>query len=157
MEVVNYKKGDVIFRENTWDLNIYIVEEGSVGVYLKHGTEREYLLNELQPGYWFGEKAVLEMRKRSTTAIALSDCQLYRIEGNEFEDLIRLRPEAVLDIYVDLCQNLRRLSARQEEARSVINDYLKNEGAQVTSSSGLRSKIMGMISDYYKGSRRLRG
>src|SRR5262252_2723953 len=79
VEQTNYKQGDTIFNERDRGDALYVVETGSVRIWVRDEDLKEVTLAELQPGEFFGELAVLDRGERSTSATALVDTHLHRL------------------------------------------------------------------------------
>ena len=64
VEQVNYKGGEVIFHEYDIGDALYVVEEGSVRIWVTDEDLKQVTLTELNPGQFFGEMAVLDRGQR---------------------------------------------------------------------------------------------
>jgi len=71
--------GTVVIREGDPADDLFVVASGTVRV-----SAREELLGALAPGDHFGEIGVLERLPRTATVTASTDCELYRIGGEDF-------------------------------------------------------------------------
>ena len=65
-----YKKGQIILKEKSFELAIYDVMLGRVGVYMNYGTPEERLVVEIEAGDFLNVISFLETRPRNTTAVA---------------------------------------------------------------------------------------
>ena len=74
----SYPKGTVIFREEDLRDNAYIIESGQVEISTRRG-DRTIPLVRLGAGEVFGETALLGKGKRSATAIAVEDTEVFTI------------------------------------------------------------------------------
>src|SRR6184192_1934816 len=79
IDQVNYKAGEVIFNEHDRGDALYVLEEGSVRIWVTDEDVQPVTLAELQPGEFFGELAVLDRGARSTNATAIIDTELHRL------------------------------------------------------------------------------
>ena len=68
VEQVNYNAGEVIFHEYDIGDALYVVEEGSVRIWVTDEDLQQVTLTELNPGQFFGEMAVLDRGQRSSSA-----------------------------------------------------------------------------------------
>ena len=71
VEQVNYKSGEVIFHEYDTGDALYVIEEGSVRIWVTDEDVQQVTLAELNPGQFFGELAVLDRGQRSSSASSL--------------------------------------------------------------------------------------
>ena len=66
-----FKKGQIILKEKSFELAVYDVMLGRVGVYMNYGTPEERLVVEIEAGDFLNVISFLETRPRNTTAVAL--------------------------------------------------------------------------------------
>src|SRR2546425_5252912 len=85
MVKVSYKAGDTIFLANEPGDALYVVDSGSVRIWMRDGDANEVTLSELEPGDFFGEMSVLDGGKRSASATALLGSTLHCLRRKEFE------------------------------------------------------------------------
>jgi len=86
------KAGTVIFRQGDSESHFYIIEEGRVGIFIdKDGKVTK--VTELGPGDSFGEFALLSGDKRSASAQALTDLQVFKISTEGFDELLAQLPD----------------------------------------------------------------
>lgn len=71
--------GTVVIREGDAADDLFVIVSGTVRV-----SAREESLGELGPGNHFGEIGVIEHLPRTATITAVTDCELYRIAGDDF-------------------------------------------------------------------------
>ena len=133
------KKGDVIFREGTWKLEMYCVLSGKVGIYANYESPDEQLLTELSAGKYFGEMGVIEARARSATAIALEDTELEVIDSDNLMEFFENSPEKIVGILQNMTSRLRELSASYVDACEKISEYVEAENV---SKPSLWQKLM---------------
>lgn len=99
---VDFKKGEVVFREGEPADNMYVVLQGEVEVLLKG----EPLGAEL-PGGILGEMAMINAKHRSATAVALQKSTLARINREQFRQSIIKNPDCALHVMAVLANRLR--------------------------------------------------
>ncbi|GAB3882393.1 cyclic nucleotide-binding domain-containing protein [Spirosoma agri] len=103
MNEVTYHEGQEIFAKGETGTSLFIIYDGEVGIY--DGSEQ---LATFLKGGFFGELALLDAEPRSATAIALTDASTFRIDQDDFYDLMEERGEVLQNIVRALCQRLRR-------------------------------------------------
>ena len=94
----NFKKGDIIFKENSAGDWVYVVLSGTVEI-SKTANEKKFVVAELHEGEVFGELSFLGGIRRTATAIALEDVvlglqNLIRKPGQATNFQVRLRSGA---------------------------------------------------------------
>lgn len=146
-EILYFKKGDIIFREGEFGMNMFDILYGSVAVYSKFGTENEQLLTTLMEEDFFGEMGLVEARPRSATAVALEDCAVKRIDAENFGSYFKEKPAQVLAIMQHMSNRIRELSDDYLEACKTISEYLEESGAKVKSES-LLARMMKFVGVY---------
>lgn len=98
-----YKSGDVVFTEGSFSENVYFVSSGSfeiVSFNLKYQNSKQ--LRVLKAGEHFSELSVLTKRKHGTSAFALEDSSLVRIEASSFFDILKEFPSLSISLISDI-------------------------------------------------------
>jgi len=114
MVKVSFKAGDTIFLQNELGDALYVVDSGSVRIWVRDGDINEVTLSELKPGDFFGEMSVLDGGKRSANATAMVDTTLHRLPRNEFEDFLVEHPQTALEV-------LRGTGARLRQTNVLVS------------------------------------
>ena len=116
----SYKEGEVVFHEGEPGVGMYIIEEGSVKVFINASDNRGIELARLEKGEFFGEVALLEDEPRSATVMAMEPTTLIGLFRPDLLDLIDRNPAAGAKIVLKLSQILAaRLRHTHEEMRSM--------------------------------------
>jgi hypothetical protein len=110
MHEVSFQANQQIFAKGDLGASLFIVYEGQVGVF--NGTQQ---LATFSKGDFFGELALLDAEPRSATAVAQGAAITFRLDQEDFYDVMEERPEVLRNIMKVLCQRLRR----QNEALKV--------------------------------------
>ncbi|MBJ6143394.1 cyclic nucleotide-binding domain-containing protein [Hymenobacter sp. BT559] len=103
MQEVTFPAGHQIFAKGDLGASLYIVYEGEVGIF--NGPQ---LLTTFRQGDFFGELALLDAEPRSATAVAQSAVRAFRLDQDDFYDVMEERGEVLRNILRVLCQRLRR-------------------------------------------------
>lgn len=122
----------VIEGETSW--GIYVILEGVVGIYKSNKlTGEHYDVGQLRYGSFFGEMSLVDDNPRSATVRALTDCQLFYISKDVFNQFVST-PDMKLRFFESCVKNLvGRL--RELDDNYVISQYqlwktaLKKEAA----------------------------
>jgi CRP/FNR family transcriptional regulator, cyclic AMP receptor protein len=117
MGTLYLNKGDVLFHEGDSEDRLYIVVSGKIKLGRTGSAGRENLLAVLGPGQMFGELSVFDPGPRSTTATAVTACELRTLEHDELIPWLTDRPEVAQGL-------LGQLAARLRRANDVVADLV---------------------------------
>ncbi len=109
IEIVNIKKGDILFNEGDEGDKAYIIFKGELEV-IKESLGREVLLAIQGEGVLIGEMALLESLPRNATLRARADSVLYAIKREELDHLMNSSPSAMKSLFQTV---IRRLKEKQ--------------------------------------------
>ena len=115
VEVERFADGAVIFREGEEAREIYLVAEGTVGVY-KAAPDGERLLVELGAGEFFGEMSFLDMQPRAGTVKAEGDVVLWRWPYAALRDVYRQDLKTYTLLVMNCAREVSRRLRRADEA-----------------------------------------
>jgi CRP-like cAMP-binding protein len=111
------KKGEYIFREGDLENCTYVLLKGRVQI-----RKANVIIAVLKEGLHFGEMALVDNRKRSADAKAMSDCWLMVIPRTKFFVLMRKNPELAVKL---LWSFVKALTARLRNTNNELS-LLKN-------------------------------
>ncbi len=106
---VHFAKGQTIFSEGDVGDDMFIIKAGEVEITRTVGGKVRRLA-VLEDGDFFGEMAVLEEEPRMASARAMTDCDLLRIDGSTFDQMVRHNPEIPIRMLRKLCRRLRQVA-----------------------------------------------
>jgi hypothetical protein len=110
MKEVTFQEGEEIFAKGDIGTSLFIVHDGEVGVFT--GSQQ---LATFGAGDFFGELALLDAEPRSASAVALSEVLAFRIDQEDFYDVMEERAEVLRNILRMLCQRIRRQNEKMHE------------------------------------------
>lgn len=102
-----YEKGDTIFWQGDVSTDFYVLRLGKVRIYKISPSGRETSINIFSTGDLFGEFAAIDGQPRSATAIAITRCTVWRMDGAAFVRNLRAMPDLALAMNRLLVQKLR--------------------------------------------------
>ena len=117
MGTIRLKKGEVLFHEGDAEARLYIVVSGKIKLGRSGSAGRENLLAVLGPGQMFGELSVFDPGPRSTTATAVTACEVRTLEHDELMGWLSDRPEVAQGL-------LGQMAARLRRANDVVADLV---------------------------------
>lgn len=148
-----FEKGQVIFSEGDFEMSMYDLLQGSVGIYANYGKPEEKLLTELkaEEGATFGEMGLLELMPRSATAVALENVQVQVITGETFGEYFRENPAAVMVIMQNMSQRIRALTQDYLDACRAVAEAIDSEKSGQEKSSWFKDRLGKFLQDYHEG------
>ena len=82
-----YREGDVVFRQGAEPDKFYLIESGKLKV-VRWEDKKQEVINFLREGDFFGEKALIEETRRYADVICLTDCHLFSLTREAFNELV---------------------------------------------------------------------
>ena len=121
VDQVDFKAGETIFNEHDRGDSLYVVETGSVRIWVFDEDVKEVTLAELKPGDFFGELAVLDRGERSSSATAIVDTHLHRLSSDDFQKFLMEHPDVSIDVICEIAARMRQtnLLVSQRAARNI--------------------------------------
>ncbi len=120
----------VIIKEGTTGDEMYLIESGTVEVFLTRG-DLVLVLSELGESSFFGEMALLTDKPRSATVKAKTDCRLYALKKNQFMEIINENPKIaakfLLAMGEDLSHRIMTTNANLENYFLINRAIVDNE------------------------------
>jgi CRP/FNR family cyclic AMP-dependent transcriptional regulator len=117
MGSLRLSKGEVLFHEGENEDRLYVVVAGKIKLGRSGSAGRENLLAVLGPGQMFGELSVFDPGPRSTTATAVTACEIRTLEHDELMTWLTGHPEVAHGL-------LGQLAARLRRANDVVADLV---------------------------------
>ena len=114
LQEVTFEANEELFAKGVLGTSLFIVAEGEVGIF--DGLRQ---LTHVSPGDFFGELALLDAEPRSATAVAQGTVVAFRLDQNDFYDVIEECPEVLRKVMRALCQRLRRQNESSQRATAV--------------------------------------
>ena len=111
-----YQPGTVLFEQEDEADALYIVGQGQLEVRATSPLGEGIVLAELGSGTVVGEMSLIEGGPRSATVEALTECQVFRLSRQAFDDLRRQRRPAAYKIILALAATVGE-RRRQTDAR----------------------------------------
>ncbi len=126
----NVAENTIIIKEGTTGDEMFIIESGSVEVYLTRG-DVVVSLSELQETSFFGEMTLLTDKPNSTTVKAKADCRLLTLKKQDFMDIVSENPKVaakfLLAMGEDLCNRIMTTNVNLENHFLVNQTIVDNE------------------------------
>lgn len=107
---VTLEAGEALFEAGGPAEALYIVNKGTLGIYVNRPGTGRHLLALVRHGEVVGEMAVISGRPRSASAIAIRDCELVKLSAAEFRALEKRYPQLSIALNRLLVRRLRETS-----------------------------------------------
>ena len=108
--------GEVLFQKGDKGDALYGVRRGRVRIETGTAAGGRLTLNVLGPGDLFGEIALFDGQPRTADAIAAEPSELFTVRRSDFFAYLEREPRITLRLLEMLCQRIRWVSDRMEEA-----------------------------------------
>jgi CRP/FNR family transcriptional regulator len=102
--IVEYRKGQLIYNQDQPSTNIFLVIDGKVKVSRLAADGHQVVVDIYQPDEFFGESAFLNLPHRAEQASALDDTRLMTWTAAEIEDIVMKRPRLAVALLQILTQ-----------------------------------------------------
>ncbi len=102
MEEIKFKPEQIIIHEGEVGGLFYIITEGTVQVSISNADKEQIVLQEIEPGGFFGELSMLTNEARSAQVRALTDVTVLGLERHEFFEFLGRKPHAAIDVLLVL-------------------------------------------------------
>jgi uncharacterized membrane protein len=100
--------GTLVFNRGDRGDAMYLIEGGSVRIYIVDEDGDEVTLAELEQGDFFGEMALVDGQPRAAFAAAASNARLAELRREDFLAFVRRNPEVALAMVSAISERLRR-------------------------------------------------
>lgn len=110
-----FPKGAFVVGQNETGTAMYLLVAGRVKVSLQGPDGRELVLNHLESPAHFGEMSLVDGQTRSSDVIAMTDVELFSLEGKDLSAAIQVQPKLALTLIATLSRRLRHTIMRLED------------------------------------------
>src|SRR5215510_10277470 len=107
LDVVRFKEGDMVFTYGDPGDALYVMRSGEVEVFFKDDTGERIVLETAREGDFFGELSLLDNGPRTASVIVTKGVEALRVDRNDLDHLLRLHPEAALELLTAMGKRMR--------------------------------------------------
>ncbi len=108
---VEYRKGQLIYKEGSAPSGFYVLISGRVMIYTQDRYGRQNILEYLHRGKYFGIISALTGEPHSVTAKAINDCLILEVPRPAFEAVLKRVPQIAIEVSKTLSRRLRHKDA----------------------------------------------
>ncbi len=106
-------KGRILFSQTDAAETFFVVRSGSIAIVLSTPDGRELVINEMGPGDYFGELAIVTDQARSTSAVAREASEVIAISREAFLAALESEPKLMRQVLHTTAQRLWHSSERE--------------------------------------------
>ncbi|MCG8670041.1 MAG: Crp/Fnr family transcriptional regulator, partial [Pseudomonadales bacterium] len=106
----SYPKNTVLINEGDQANAMYFIDSGKVRVYVSDDQGKEFILNTMGEGEYFGELSLLDDEKRSASVITTEKAAFSIIYKEDFTGAIMQNPALALSLMKNLTGRVRQLT-----------------------------------------------
>ncbi|MBT3229321.1 MAG: cyclic nucleotide-binding domain-containing protein [Candidatus Marinimicrobia bacterium] len=106
VHIRNYGPGEPVFKQGDPGSGMYIIIEGSVGIFLDIPQQTPKQLSKLGDGDFFGEIALLDESPRTASATALENSTIIGFYRPDLMDILKTKPALGAKILLALSEVL---------------------------------------------------
>ncbi len=106
--------GEVLFEKGELGTCMYVIYSGMVEIFDGKTKLAQFGANDI-----FGELALLDAETRSASAVIAEDTLLFRIDQDDFYDLMEERSELLKSVLSILCKRIRRQNDRLRQVEKL--------------------------------------
>lgn len=105
-----YPKNTVIINEGDQANAMFICTSGKVKVYVSDENGKEFVLNSMGPGEYFGELSLLDDETRSASVITTDKSTFSILYKEDFSKVVLNHPDIALVLLRNLASRIRKLT-----------------------------------------------
>ena len=146
VEMVNFAAGEHVFHYGEPGDAIFVVSSGEVEVFFKNDTGERIVLELASRGDFFGELSMLDQGTRSASVVATQDTQALRLDRDDLEKFLHLRPAAAMDLLAAIGRRHRHTVERlRHTATRNVNEEAEDNRTLVQKSADWIAAFAGSI------------
>ena len=142
VDQVKFDADEIVFNEQDKGDALYVVEAGSVRIWVLDEDVKPVTLAELKPGEFFGELAVLDRGPRSTNATTMGETILHRLSSDDFQAFLMKHPDVAIDV---ICE----IGARMRQTNMLVSQRAtRNINVQMEERSTIGQRIADKVASF---------
>ena len=107
----SFPKNTVVIHENDPADSLFVIETGKVKVYCSDKNGKEFIMNTLGPGDYFGELALLDDSTRSASVRTVEKSEFRIVMKEDFNGVLDEHPNIARQLISNLAGRVRKLTA----------------------------------------------
>ncbi len=107
-KTIYYKKGQTLFDEGSCSDSAFIIESGEIEISKVNEKGEKVVIDVLEQSEIVGEMGLIDGKPRSATAMAKTNSTVREITQDQFKDISKNNPQAMMPILKVLTKRLRK-------------------------------------------------
>ena len=103
------KKGDTLFKEGSFSDSAFIIESGEIEISKTNEKGEKIVIDVLEQSEIVGEMGLIDGQPRSATAMAKTEATIKEITKDQFKNISKNNPQAMMPILKVLTKRLRKI------------------------------------------------
>jgi CRP/FNR family cyclic AMP-dependent transcriptional regulator len=146
LDVVRFREGEMVFSYGDPGDSMYVIRTGVVEVFFKDDTGGRIVLETAREGDFFGELSLLDNGPRTASVVATRDVEALRVDRNDLDHLLRLHPEAALNLLTAMGRRMRvTAELLRHTASRNVNDEIEDKRTTVQKMADWIAEFSGSI------------
>ncbi|MFO7895532.1 MAG: cyclic nucleotide-binding domain-containing protein [Candidatus Cloacimonadales bacterium] len=116
LQICSVKEGHYLFHEDEKGNELFILSKGKIGISKKmtlieeqDEVDKTFIVLDAEQHVFFGEIGLLGYKRRTASAFAKTDCELYKLRQQDFEAIAQQHPKIGFKILKQICIKLANL------------------------------------------------
>jgi CRP-like cAMP-binding protein len=123
MQVLEFKRGDILMTEGDQCDGLYLLYSGSAGV-LHESNGEKIRVSEVKEGAQLGDMAIFDDAASSATITALSDCVAYKFPREALSQLMAYRQDMAKDIMLNTIRQMAGVIRGMNSSNAYSQQYI---------------------------------
>jgi len=146
LDIVRFKEGQLIFNYGDPGDSMFVIRTGEVEVFFKDDTGGRIVLETAREGDFFGELSLLDNGPRTASVVVTRDVEALRVDRNDLDHLLRMHPEAALDLLTAMGKRMRvTAELLRHTASRNVNEVVEDKRTVIQKSADWIAEFSGSI------------
>ena len=146
LEVVTHPAGHVMWEYGDPGDSFYVIRSGAAEMFLKDDTGGRIVLECAKAGDHFGELSFLDEGCRSASVVVTEDMEAVRLDREDLEQFLKMKPAAALDLLAAMGARLRQTTEKlRHTASRNVNEEMEDKRTTVQKVADWIAEFSGSI------------
>jgi len=146
LDLVHFEKGQPLYNYGDPGDAMYVISTGELEVFFKNDTGERVVLQVASRGDFVGELSLMDQGTRSASVVAITDCELLRLDRSDLEVFLRLSPHAAMDLLAAMGRRHREIvEMLRHTATRNVNEEMADDRTVVQKSADWIAEFSGSI------------